>query len=216
MRRWLMTLVGVAVVTPAGWCFGIDMTAGLNITVDRIPEPVEVDGVAMTVQRATGTDVMRLARRLEASWRVQGSEIRTLQQGEWTLLSRLSGSRSEVIQWRASAATRELLWSSINVAATASSIPDAGISLPTGCTWGRSVSGSGRQQRYLQRSARCTQSGSVLSRQLRRSLPHLGWRIVNATDGSLLVEQKGMQGLVSLTVHPGEQGTWLTWLRVEH
>jgi hypothetical protein len=215
MKRWLMTFVGLALMTPAGWCFGIDMTAGLNITVDRIPEPVEVDGIAMTVQRATGTDILKLARRLEASWRAQGSEVRALQQRDWTLVSRLSGSRSEVIQWRVSPATPELLWSSFDMAATARSIPDAGISLPTGCAWGRSVSGSGRQQRYLQRSARCTQSGSVLSRQLCRSLPHLGWRIVNATDESLLVEQKGMQGLVSLTVHPGEQGTWLTWLRVE-
>lgn len=213
MRIRLPAFAAIALTAPVCWGFGADMTAGLNVAVDRIPEPIEVDGVAMTALRVTGRDVSLLALRLEASWRAQGSQVKVIQHGGWTLLSRLSGPRSEVIQWRMSSGTSELLWSSADITRSASPVPDAGISLPTGCVWNRSISGRDRQRQYLQRSARCTQSRHVLSQQLQSSLPKTGWRIVNAADGSLLVERLGTQGLISLTAED-DLGAWLTWLRV--
>lgn len=215
MKIRLLAFAALALTAPTCWSSEADMTAGLDIAVDRIPEPIEVDGVAMTVLRATGGDVSLLAQRFETSWRAQGSDLKVIQHDGWTLLSRLHGSRSEVVQWRMNPGTPELLWSSADIVRSARAIPDAGIPLPAGCAWSRSVSGRDRQRQYLQRSARCTQSGHLLSQQLQGSLPKMGWRIVNATDDSLLVEQQGTQGLVALTPM-GSAGAWLTWLRVGH
>lgn len=212
----LLIIAASAFAIPVSQGFEAQLAAGLTVTIDRIPEPVAVDGIPMTVHRVTGAGVPELARRIEAQWRSQGSEVKALQQGSWTLRSRMLGAKSEVVQWRNGPEAPELLWSSLDATGPLQPKPDAGLALPAGCVWGRSVSGSSGPRRYLQRSARCTLSVHELSLQLQHSLPSQGWRLRSATDRGLLLDRPGVEALLSLDTHQGEQATWLTWLRVEH
>ncbi|MEO6078691.1 MAG: hypothetical protein ABIQ86_02785 [Steroidobacteraceae bacterium] len=211
---WLVVLVSV-LSTPASLGFEAHLSAGLAVNIDRIAEPVVVDGVPMSMHRVTGAGVPEFARRIESLWRSQGSEVRILEQGLWTLRSRMVGARSEVIQSRTGPEGPELLWSSLDAGGPIQSAPDAGLTLPAGCMWGRGVSGQSEQHRYLQRSARCTLPIQELSRQLQRSVTKQGWRLLTTADRSLLLERPGAEGLLSLAVHDGDSATSLSWLRVE-
>lgn len=195
---------------------GVDrsLISGLAVTIQAMPDPIAVDGVAFTVQRVTGRDVPLLVRRVETAWQAQGSELRQLRQGEWTLLSRLTSGDLELVQWRPTTDGAELLWSRLDPAAPAQRMPETRVRLPAGCTWGRSVSGSSGRQRYLQRSAHCARSASSLSVLMQESLRAQGWELHSSSDQGLLARRKGVEGVLGLS--PLQRGaTWLIWLQVE-
>ncbi len=195
--------------------FEPQLTSGLDIVISSIPEPVNVDGVQMVMHHASGAGVPELVRRIETRWRAQSSVIQSMQQGNWTLRSRLQGAASEVVQWRKTPGGYELVWSSLNAAANPLPAVDSGLALPSGCKWGRSVSGRSGQGHFLQRSARCTHPASEMSSLLQRSLPSQGWQLRATSERGLLLSRPGMEGLISLSVQAGDRSTWLTWLRVE-
>jgi len=201
--------------TTAAAGFESHLTTGLDIVIDRIPEPMTVDGVQMVMHFASGRGVPELARRIESSWRSQGSVIRSMQQGSWNLRSRFQGAASEVVQWRTGPAGHELIWSSLDVAAPVLPAADSGLALPAGCTWGRSLSGRSREGFFLQRTARCTQPAQELSMLLQRSLPPQGWQLRSSSDSGFLIGRSGVEGVISLSGQAGDRSTWLTWLRVE-
>jgi hypothetical protein len=211
------TALGVMamLLMPVAHAFDAAMTAGLAISIEKIPEPFIVDGLAFTAQRAAGKDVPELARRMAARWRAEGSAVKTVQQGEWSMHTRLQGAYSEVLQWRGRASTYELLLSSVNVRRVATAAPDPGLLLPAGCAWMRSVSG-GSDHRYLQRSARCNRAASELAAALRSMASQQGWRIRSFNDSGLLMDRSGSEAMLSLSPDPGAAGTWLVWLRVDH
>jgi hypothetical protein len=196
---------------------GLDarLLAGLAVTVERIAEPVTVDGVSMAVQRVTGTGVPELARRIQATWQRAGSMMQTRQQESWIVVSRIQGPVSEVLQWRSNAGGAELLLSSLNLQASVRRLPNPGLTLPAGCIWGRSVAGKSGEQSYMQRSARCPHSKDALSLQLRRSLPTQGWSVRRATDSGFVVERSGSEGFVGISIQEGGAATWVSWLRIE-
>ncbi|MEO8315477.1 MAG: hypothetical protein ABI645_11855 [Pseudomonadota bacterium] len=191
------------------------LSAGLAVTVERIPEPIAVDGVSMSVQRATGPGVPDLVRRIEESWRREGSRIEYLQQEAWKLSSRIHGPISEVLQWRPDANEPELLWSFLNVQASVQSRPAADLVLPAGCVWTRSISGRSGEHLFMQHSAYCPQPISTLSTQLHELLPQQGWQVRRTTDAGFQVDRAGTEGFISLSSPQGNSVTWLTWLRVE-
>jgi hypothetical protein len=192
------------------------LSVGLDVVIDRIPEPLLVDGVQMVMHLARGADVPELARRIEAQWRSHGSNIQSLKQGNWTLRSRIQGAASEVLQWQTGPSGHELVWSSLDAAASVLPVADSGLNLPAACLWGRSVSGHSSEGHFLQRSARCTLPAQELSLLLQRSLPSQGWKLLSASERGLLLERPGKEGLISLSAQAGGRATWLTWLRVEH
>jgi hypothetical protein len=191
------------------------LAAGLAVHTDPVPEPMAVDGVAMTIHRVTGAGVPELARRIEADWRRQGSPVHTHQQGGWTLRSRIHGHSSEVLQWRTSLEGPELLLSSLDARSVARPTPDANIQLPPGCKWGRSISGKSQQHSYIQRSARCPLSVKALRPDLLASLSREGWRIRSRSATGLLVERGGEEGLLVLSTQSGDASTWLVWLHTQ-
>jgi hypothetical protein len=209
-------LLIAATVPPLATPQGLDarLITGLVLNIDRISEPLIVDGISMTVQRVTGAGATELARRIEANWHRQGSAVKTNQQGAWTVLSRLQGPTSEVLLWRTTAAGPELLLSTLDVRAPIRPMPATGLTLPAGCNWGRSTSGWNGGQSYIQRSARCTQTMHALSLQLRHSLPLQGWTIRLATADSMHVDQAGAEGFISLSVQDEDHATWLSWVRI--
>jgi hypothetical protein len=214
MMPLLVLFAATAVVNPLSAGIDARLTSGLVVDVDRIPEPLSVDGVLMNVQRATGAGVPELARRIEATWRREGGQVEMQQQGNWMVRSRLLGARSEVMQWRTDTDVPELLVSVLDVLAPVHPVPSPGLTLPAGCTWGRSVHGRGGSKPYLQRSARCLHSTQSLSSQLKRTLPAQGWKILVATDSGMQIGRPGAEGFVGFSYRPGDQATWLTWLRV--
>jgi hypothetical protein len=214
MARLLLLVASVPAIPVSA--FEARLAAGLAVAIERMPEPVAVDGVPMTVQRVTGAGVPELVRRIEALWSSQGSEVKDLKQGVWILRSRMHGTKSEVLQWRNGQGSAELLWSSLDAAGQVHPVPEAGLALPAGCVWGRSVSGSSGQHHYLQRTARCTHAPRELSKQLQRTLPPQGWRLRTTNDHALVLERQGVEGILTLAAQPGDAATWLTWLRVEH
>lgn len=215
MMHRIVAAVVVAIGTSAASGFDARLATGLRVDIERIPESLTVDGVPITVHRASGADVPELARRIEAQWRSQGSPIRSLQQAPWTLRSRIHGARSEVLQWRRAATSHELLWSSLNATAPVRAALATGLDLPVGCTWGRSVSGKAGNRTFLQRSAHCNLSAGRLAAALRQSLPAQGWQLRTASGSGLIVDQAGNQGLLSLEGLEDGRATWVTWLRVE-
>jgi hypothetical protein len=191
------------------------LAAGLAVHVDPVPEPMAVDGVAMTIHRVTGAGVPELAHRIEADWRRQGSDVHTHQQGGWTMRTRFHGETSEVLQWRNSEEGPEMLLSSLDTRSAVRPAPDARFQLPSGCEWGRSISGTSQQHSYMQRTARCPHSIPVLSTNLLASLSRQGWRIRARSATGLLVERNGEEGLIVLSTHTGDASTWLVWLHTQ-
>ena len=211
-----LTLLAASAPTIAA-CAGLDTTlaTGLAVNVESVPEPISVDGVSMTVQHVTGTGVAELVRRIETSWRRQGSELDRRQQDSWNVLSRLHGGYSEVLQWRTHIRDPELLLSLVDLRKPVLSLPAAGLILPAGCIWGRNITGSAGTQVYLQRSAQCPHSLHALSMQLQQSLSAQGWTVRVASDTGLLVGRAGAEGFVGLSAQGDKSATWVTWLRVE-
>lgn len=215
MMGRILTAALMAIVMPVVLAFDGRLATGLRVDVEHIPESLTVDGVPITVHRATGAGVPDLARRIEAQWRSQGSQVRSLQQAQWTMRSRISGGRSEVLQWRSSASLHELLWSSLDATAQARAKPETGLDLPAGCSWGRSVAGKAGNRVFMQRSARCELSLERLASTLRQSLPAQGWQLQTGSGNGLILDQAGKQGLLSLDGIEGGRATWVTWLRVD-
>jgi hypothetical protein len=203
-------------LTPVAHAFDAAMAAGLAITIDQIPEPMNVDGLALSAQRATGKDVAELARRIEARWREQGSAVKAVQHGDWSMRTRFQGTYSEVLQWRGSGATAELLLSSVNVQHVGAATPEPLLMLPSGCTWLRSVSGGRAGRRFLQRSARCKRTASELVVLLRSNASQQGWRVRSSSDAGMLLDRAGAEALLSLSPDPSAAGTWLVWLHADH
>lgn len=191
------------------------LARGLSVRAEKVGEGVVVDGLRLSMERFTGEDVLQLAERVEAAWRMQGSQIRALRQGEWTLRSRLLDTRSEVVQWRAAEGGGEMLWSSLDVRASLQPVPDAGLVLPAGCLWLRSAWGESTGHHYLQRSARCRQSRDQLAGQLQRAMEADGWVVRSKGRDGMLLDRAGVESLLSISTSTGDQATWLVWLRVE-
>jgi hypothetical protein len=211
----LLLFAATASVIAASPALDTTLVAGLAVTIERIREPFAVDGVLMTVQRATGAGVPELARRIEAAWHRQGSRIETRQQDSWIVLSRIRGRNSEVLQWRSDTRGAELLLSSLDLQEPIRPVPVTDLTLPASCTWGRSIAGNTSDHFYMQRSARCRYSRQALSLQLRQSLPTQGWSIRTATESGLVVARAGSEGFIGLSIQEGGAVTWVSWLRVD-
>lgn len=212
IARWLLG-AALALAGRESAAFDAHLTAGLAVSVEEVREPVSVDGVSMQLRRITGKDVPALVRRFDAFWRSQGSETRSMQHGIWTLRSRMHGAKVEVLQW-SNSGVPEMLWSLLDTGAL-QSVPEAEVALPAQCRWGRSVSGSAAQRRYVQRSARCMLSMSELSARLQQELPLQGWLVRSASQRGLLIERQGDEALISLSQVPKDPATWLVWLHVQ-
>jgi hypothetical protein len=211
----LLLLAATASAIAAPPALDTTLVAGLAVTIERIPEPIAVDGVLMSVQRVTGAGVPELARRIETAWHRQGSRVEARQQESWIVRSRIHGSRSEVLQWRADARDAELLLSSVALQEPIRRLPATGLTLPASCNWGRSITGSTSTHSFVQRSARCPHSRQTLSLQLREVLSRQGWNIRTATDSGLVVERAGLEGFIGLSIQEAGAATWVSWLRVE-
>lgn len=189
-------------VVAVGLCAAFDIRAdemlamarGLQVNIERIDGAIAVNGLAMSVSRATGTDVPLLADRLVAHWRIEsGSEsIRIFRCCGWNVASRLASGASEVIQWRSSTGG-ELLKSTANIGATASIVPAPRLPLIADCDWSTPVHGRVAQRLFLQVTARCNLAPSHALDIAARRLANQGWHWQRSGPLVLRAELNGIQ-----------------------
>lgn len=215
MMTRLVVLAASSLAHPVASSFDAHLATGLALNVEAFQEALVVDGVPMQVRRATGSAVPELARRIEAQWRSQGSDVKTPQRAGWSVRSRIRGSRSEVMQWRTDIEVPELLWSTLDAAHHVIGTPEPGLALPAGCAWGRHVAGTAGKRRFSERSARCNLTAAELSPLLRRSLESAGWQIRSYSQESMFLDRPGTEGMLSLSGQEADSSTWVVWLQVE-
>lgn len=184
---------------------------GLAVAIERIAEPIVVDGVTLHVQRAQGREIDQLARRIELRWRAEGSQVQRDAHSGWQIRSRLAGLRSEVIQWRAAGAQDELVFSWFDVSRRREPQAATPVTLPPMCTWLRGVEGSAQAVRYLQLSARCRIDATQLANRLHSILARHDWTIVHRDASIWDVARRRESARVTL-VPAGAGETALVWL----
>lgn len=184
---------------------------GLQITFDQWADPVQVDGVAMRIQRAAGGDVDELARRIVARWRREGDVVRPLQRPGWQLVARWREGRSELLQWRGEGADGELLHSSLDLMRGTSRAPPPPFALPARCRWGRSIEGGGDSRPFQQRSAYCTSSLPGVQPLIRSQLTAQGWSVSPSGKPVMELEHTDIRGRLILS-EDGPAGTALVWI----
>ncbi len=185
---------------------------GLQVTLEAIAEPVQVDGVSMRLQVATGPDVQRLAARIEQRWRAEGSVVERQQAASWQVRARLERGRNEVIQWRGAGDAAQLLHSTVDVMRAPATAAPPPFALPAGCTWLRSVRGAAGRERFEQRTATCGMSAERVITSLHGLLSAQGWTIEHAGPDGARLMHAGSEGLLRVTAGEGVGRSTLAWL----
>lgn len=173
----MRTVLLVALVMLAQASFAMDArdARGLSVAVERIAEPLIIDGLTMHVERAQGPEVGELARRIEERWRRDRSRVLPSLHGEWQIRSRWDGLRSEVIQWRGEGDRAELLFSWFDASRRPERPAAAPVTLPSHCAWTRVVEGRSMAERYVQLTARCRIGAEGLVSRIEPMLARHDW-----------------------------------------
>lgn len=185
---------------------------GLEVVIERIAEPVHVDGLAMRIQAASGPDVPRLAARIAQRWRAEGSVLQHHTHSPWRLVSRLVDGRSEVIQWQTGETSARLLHSVVN-AMQAPARPTPGpFVLPPRCAWGRVVEGIAGATAYVQHTARCQVSPASLHATLRQRLAAQGWTVQGGSGPPFQVARRGVEAQLIVAAGTTREETAVVWI----
>jgi hypothetical protein len=192
MKRSILVLCGLSVCAGDAQAFERNAWRDLDVAVEELSGPMSVDGLAMSVLRAVGSDVPELVRRIGARWHKESDadRIRALAHEQWSILSRIHLGNSEVMQWRGSGEQAELLWSTTDLRQRPGSLPQRAVTMPAGCFWNRSVHGQEHGREYLQSNARCSLSSDHVLRTLISELQREQWS-VRSTGGNLIVANRG-------------------------
>lgn len=183
----------------------------LDVSVERIDEDVIVDGVAMRIQVARGAGVPELARRIAGRWRTEGGELQELRQRDWQMLARWQEGRSELIQWRGTGGSAELLHSRLDTTRAVARRGAPPFTLPSSCEWGRLIEGRAAGRRHAAQSARCRTGLPVMRELLLRSLRAQGWTMRHQSGAALQLARAGLQGELLLAAD-GTGGSSIVWV----
>ena len=153
---------------------------GLDVSYEDLGGTVGINGLPITITRATGPAVPELAQRLIQQWREDSGpdSVRVFRCCGWNLASLLNATESRVIQWRATAVGAELLWSAVKltVAVRAAPAPAPTVPLLAQCSWSTPVHGRVASRQYLQISAYCPLDAPATLELIARRLTSEGWR----------------------------------------
>lgn len=194
MSMRLMTAACLCFVFDAGTGELHESGRGLQVDIEEIDGAVAINGLPMSVSRATGTDVPLLADRLVDRWRIESgaASVRIILCCGWNVASRLHAGASEVIQWRSSHGG-ELLKSTANLGATARVVPAPRLPLIAECDWSTPVHGRVAQRLFLQVAARCNVAASRALDLAARKLANDGWHWQRGGARVLRAERGGIQ-----------------------
>lgn len=198
------------------WCMSATAleardTRGLSLSVERIPEGITVDGLAMQIHSATGRDVAGLAARIEARWRAEGSVVQSAQ-SRWQMLSRFEHGRSELIQWRGEGPSAQLLHSIVDTTHPTARPAREPFTLPLHCAWGRFIEGRAGHDAFEQRTGRCSALSGTVFAAVQRSLVAQGWDVSRASGTTLELTRDGIEGRLFITQGAGNAATAVVWI----
>jgi len=174
---------------------------GLDVAVANVDGSVQLEGVPVRIQQASGSDVPALVERIEQRWRREGSTLHRLRQSGWQISSRLLSGHSEIIQWRGHGADAVLLHSVLDPQVRRGRSLESPPALTRSCAWTGAISGQYGGQAYLQRTAICAEAVPVLLDQLRVALPRQGWKIRRSSGDIIEVALGGR--VAGIHVRPG-------------
>lgn len=186
--------------------------AGLRVALQPIAEAVNVDGVPLQVRTATGRDVERLAGRIEARWRAEGSVVQAHEVAGWKVRSRFEDGRSEVLQWKGEDDAAQLLHSTLDAMRAPAKATRPPFRLPRSCAWGRVISGNAGPGSYEQRTAICAEGTAAVIRALRSRLEAQGWSVMHAAGGSLELARQGSGARLVVAPGPQDGQSTVVWL----
>lgn len=214
--RLALPLLLLLILVPAQGADAIEArdATGLELAVERISEPVTVDGVQLRIQRAQGRDVPQLASRIGQRWQVEGGTQRRLHQQGWQMLARWQDGRSDLIQWRGEGSDALLLYSRLDTLQQPQRRSAPPFSLPSGCAWGRVVEGESMGRQYLQRSAVCRASSAAVQPAVRAVLQAQGWILRGETAATMELAQRDVQGTLVFARGRNLHETALVWIGV--
>jgi hypothetical protein len=214
--RLALPLLLLLILVPAQGADAIEArdATGLDVAVERISEPVTVDGVQLRIQRAQGRDVPQLVSRIGQRWQVEGGTQRRLHQQGWQMLARWQDGRSDLIQWRGEGSDALLLYSRLDTLQQPQRRSAPPFSLPSGCAWGRVVEGESMGRQYLQRSAVCRASSAAVQPALRAVLQAQGWTLRGETAATMELAQRDVQGTLVFARGRNLHETALVWIGV--
>jgi hypothetical protein len=214
--RLALPLLLLLILVPAQGADAIEArgATGLELAVERISEPVTVDGVQLRIQRAQGRDVPQLVSRIGQRWQVEGGTQRRLHQQGWQMLARWQDGRSDLIQWRGEGSDALLLYSRLDTLQQPQRRSAPPFSLPSGCAWGRVVEGESMGRQYLQRSAVCRASSAAVQPAVRAVLQAQGWTLRGETAATMELAQRDVQGTLVFARGRNLHETALVWIGV--
>ncbi|MFO1504451.1 MAG: hypothetical protein U1F39_11665 [Steroidobacteraceae bacterium] len=189
-----------------------DAARGLAVHIETVDGALGINGLPLSVSRATGTQVLQLVERLLRQWRSESgaAAVRTEECCGWSIASRFHDGNPQVIQWRDTAAGAELLWSVADVRAVKKDSAETSVPLPAGCTGSPPVQGQVAQRRFLQYTARCTAGVKPLLESIARDFARHGW--VWQRRGSSLQAQQGAVQAQAIALGVREAGREVTAL----
>lgn len=176
-----------------------DLPAVPGASAQHLPTTLQVNGVAIHVQRFEGAAVPALALATQREWGVGAHR-----QGNWWQLARVQGEVSEVLQWRQSTAGHEALYSRLLLTQGKREVGQIALSLPAACGDDRRLDIGDARQPVLQLTARCSGSPAALREAVQRAAGRAGWQAVAADGPSLHWARSGWQLQVQLV--PTAQG----------
>lgn len=204
---WLSLAVGIE-------CAALEArdAQGLDVTIERLSEPVMVDGVVLRVQSATGPEVPALAARIEARWRQEGGPLREHTRDGWNSIARFEHGRNEVIQWRGQGDSAQLLHSLLDAMQRPQRPSAAPFRLPSGCRWIRTIEGRAGQGTYQQHSAHCRAEPATVLEAIGRQLRSSGWIVHAGTTQVLRVSGAGLEAELIVVPGPSRAGSGVVWV----
>lgn len=179
-----------------------DAARGFEVRIENLAGGMGVNGIPLTVSRATGAGVHDMAARLVKQWQSESGpgSVRIYSCCGWQVASRIQTGESRVIQWRGTAAAGELLWSSIALNAPPALPPTASAPMPGDCDWSAPVHGQVADREYLQVSARCELTAAAAIELMSRHLAREGWQWTQRS--SLMLQARRDESQVEVIAAP--------------
>jgi len=185
-----LVLFALAAVMAAVAAMGAVPT-GPGVYAQPVADAIRINGLSVELIRLHGPGLAALIDHTRRHWQTTKTGPDTLRVGEWQILSRQSGSDSEVLQWRGEGTQQTALYSRLDRQQWVTARPQFAWRLPQACRWQQTLDSTQLQQRAVQGTAQCNGSISTIVRQLRSALETEGWQLSGDGEHYPMVWRQG-------------------------
>jgi hypothetical protein len=154
---------------------------------------MQINGVAVVVDRLSGPGLPQYLRELEAHWREDASQqLQWQQAGSWQVLGHARGGEWEVLQRRDGPRGAEALLSRVRLDRAPSVAITPGLSLPPACRQQSAVELDAQESPARQLSLLCQGSGDAVARRIRTWSATQGWSATGPDQGPVIALRRGL------------------------